>query len=85
MSFYAPPNQQRALRACMVCSVVQIHTVRASPPLRSAANSNKPDYSRNSCVKVAQIARAPSNFVETMMLFKNVHHRRDGSTGEEDA
>ncbi|KAJ5836808.1 Spt4/RpoE2 zinc finger [Penicillium robsamsonii] len=25
MSFYAPPNQQRMLRACMVCSVVQIH------------------------------------------------------------
>ncbi|CAG8214772.1 unnamed protein product [Penicillium salamii] len=25
MSFYAPPNQQRSLRACMVCSVVQIH------------------------------------------------------------
>ncbi|KAJ6097411.1 hypothetical protein N7499_001785 [Penicillium canescens] len=25
MSFYAAPNQQRTLRACMVCSVVQIH------------------------------------------------------------
>jgi hypothetical protein len=27
MSFYAAPNQQRTLRACMVCSVVQIHNV----------------------------------------------------------
>ncbi|CEJ60545.1 Transcription elongation factor spt4 [Penicillium cataractarum] len=26
MSFYTPPNQQRSLRACMVCSVVQLHT-----------------------------------------------------------
>jgi len=29
MSFFAPPNQQRSLRACMVCSVVQSHTVSA--------------------------------------------------------
>ncbi|KAJ5702416.1 hypothetical protein N7488_009964 [Penicillium malachiteum] len=26
MSFYAAPNQQRYLRACMVCSIVQSHT-----------------------------------------------------------
>ncbi|KAJ5833715.1 hypothetical protein N7474_002026 [Penicillium riverlandense] len=26
MSFYAAPNHQRSLRACMVCSVVQTHT-----------------------------------------------------------
>ncbi|KAJ5523491.1 uncharacterized protein N7484_001366 [Penicillium longicatenatum] len=26
MSFYAAPNQQRHLRACMVCSIVQSHT-----------------------------------------------------------
>jgi hypothetical protein len=32
MSFYAPPNQQRTLRACMVCSVVQLHNVRAPTP-----------------------------------------------------
>lgn len=75
MSFYTPPNQQRALRACMVCSVVQIHNVRATPHLRSAGDSNDPDFSRNSCVKAAQIARAPSNSVETMMLFKNARHR----------
>ncbi|EPS34338.1 Transcription elongation factor spt4 [Penicillium oxalicum] len=26
MSFYSAPSQQRNLRACMVCSVVQLHT-----------------------------------------------------------
>ena len=33
MSFYAPPNQQRTLRACMVCSIVQLHNVRDAPLL----------------------------------------------------
>lgn len=28
MSFYVPPSQQRTLRACMVCSLVQLHSVR---------------------------------------------------------
>jgi hypothetical protein len=34
MSFYTPPAQQRSLRACMVCAVVQLHNVRAElePP-----------------------------------------------------
>lgn len=27
MSFYTPPAQQRSLRACMVCAVVQLHNV----------------------------------------------------------
>lgn len=27
MSFYVPPSQQRTLRACMVCSLVQLHSV----------------------------------------------------------
>lgn len=27
MSFYVPPGQQRTLRACMVCSLVQLHNV----------------------------------------------------------
>ncbi|GES57986.1 transcription elongation factor spt4 [Aspergillus terreus] len=26
MSFYVPPSQQRTLRACMVCSLVQLHS-----------------------------------------------------------
>ncbi|KAK2765979.1 transcription elongation factor spt4 [Arachnomyces sp. PD_36] len=26
MSFYVPPGQQRSLRACMVCSIVQLHS-----------------------------------------------------------
>ncbi|KAJ5921236.1 hypothetical protein N7466_009562 [Penicillium verhagenii] len=30
MSFYAAPNQQRHLRACMVCSIVQSYTVSVS-------------------------------------------------------
>jgi len=25
MSFYVPPGQMRSLRACMVCSIIQIH------------------------------------------------------------
>ncbi|RMJ28369.1 transcription elongation factor SPT4 [Aspergillus sp. HF37] len=25
MTYYVPPNQQRTLRACMVCSLVQLH------------------------------------------------------------
>ncbi|KAJ5626855.1 hypothetical protein N7528_004282 [Penicillium herquei] len=31
MSFYAAPNQQRYLRACMVCSIVQSHTRDGCP------------------------------------------------------
>ena len=27
MSYYVPPGQQRTLRACMVCSLVQLHSV----------------------------------------------------------
>ena len=37
MSFFVGSNQQRTLRACMVCSVVQLHSVSSlfSPPLRT--------------------------------------------------
>ena len=30
MSYYVPPSQQRTLRACMVCSLVQLHSVSDS-------------------------------------------------------
>lgn len=31
-SFYVPTGQQRSLRACMVCSIVQVHSVRPDTP-----------------------------------------------------
>lgn len=33
MSFYVAPSQQRTLRACMVCSLVQLHSVRPAEQL----------------------------------------------------
>lgn len=34
MSFYVPPSQMRSLRACMVCSIIQLHSVcREGKPL----------------------------------------------------
>ncbi|PLB43179.1 putative transcriptional elongation protein Spt4 [Aspergillus steynii IBT 23096] len=31
MSYYVAPSQQRTLRACMVCSLVQLHNRRLAP------------------------------------------------------
>lgn len=31
-SYYVTPSQQRTLRACMVCSLVQLHSVRPLAP-----------------------------------------------------
>jgi len=33
MSFYVAPGQQRTLRACMVCSLVQLQSVSVPRPL----------------------------------------------------
>jgi hypothetical protein len=87
MSFYTPPNQQRSLRACMVCSVVQLHNVRKLPVPRylptpgsqvsyTEAEANHPILPpRNSCATAVPTAKMSSSSVGTTMPSKNALHK----------
>lgn len=72
-SFYAAPNQQRHLRACMVCSIVQTHTV--SSFLVPSRPTSRLTRLRNSPATAVRIARIFCNSVGTMMRSKNVPRR----------
>ncbi|KAJ5223560.1 hypothetical protein N7468_008102, partial [Penicillium chermesinum] len=50
-SFFAAPNQQRHLRACMVCSIVQTHTVKIHPRRLSQLRDHSPAPGNNDAIQ----------------------------------
>lgn len=54
MTYYVPPGQQRTLRACMVCSLVQLHNVRFTPIPQIYPSQTRPKHT-NTCSIYAEI------------------------------
>lgn len=87
MTFYVAPNQQRHLRACMVCSVVQLHNVslpcRVSH-LRTELTPTSQKFMRDGCPNCDNVLglRGNNDAIQecTSQVFEGVISIRDPTT-----